>query len=125
MVKPLTLTSGGSIRVPSGNRYALNPDGNVYRNGVKMANTGGTDLVAWTPIPNLIYRRVAATHLWRSWDGATWKTVPAPAVTPGRPVVTLAAPTASGMTVTVSDVPDADGYSVQWRKTGTTVWVSA
>lgn len=111
----LTPTSGGSIRIPtSGNVYTLRPDANVYRNGARMAATARTALVAWTPTPNLIYRK-DALGVWRSWDGAAWRVVAAPPVMPARPVVTLSRPTTTSLMVTITEVPDADGYHVQWR----------
>ncbi len=124
MTKVLTLTSGGSIRVPSGNLYTLRADGNVYRNGARMPNTSGTVLLSSTPTPNMIYRKLAV-GTWRSWDGIMWRPVATPAVTPASPAVTLSAPTSGGMTVTIAEVPDADGYRVQWRKSGTAVWATA
>lgn len=119
----LTPTSGGSIKTPSGNTYTLRSDTSVYRNGTRMQDTSGTSLLTYQP--NLIYRQAASTHIWRSWDGSRWRVVSAPPVTPGQPRIALTAPQASTMAVVITEVPDADGYYVQWRRAGTATWRTA
>jgi hypothetical protein len=126
----LTPTSGGTVKVPSGNVYAVNPAANVTRNGAVMATTTGTSLLSWTPTPNLIYRKSASTGAWTSWDGVSWKllTTPPP-VLPGKAMARLSAPTTTTLTVTITAPTDGNtvgGYHVRWRKHGSTgAWVVA
>ena len=116
--KPITPTSGGSITVPSsGIVYTLKNDANVYRSNTKIANSSGTEVLAYTPSPDRIHRRLASNHTWQFLSGtSTWNAESVPNVLPVAPTITLSAPTRTTMVVTVSDVANIDGYHYQWRQ---------
>lgn len=114
----LTPTSGGSITTTTGNVYRLTPAGVVTLNGVPMAGTNGTSLLSYIAANSLVYRQIAATLAWMAWNGGSWSSVAAPPILPGQPTVVLSNPTATTMTVTITDPTTGNaltGYHTQWR----------